>query len=314
MKVTFLEPIGIPHEKLIALSNSLQKNGMELITFPDRNEDEAELIKRTADSEIVVVSNIKLSEHYINSCKELKMISVAFTGVDHVDIEACTKKGITVCNAAGYSTDAVAELTLGMIISVYRNISGGDATTRFGGHRAGLLGTELKGKTLGIIGAGAIGTRVAELATAFKCKVVAYSRTKKDLPNVEFVDLDTLLKTSDIVSVHVPLNDETKGLMGKREFTLMKESAIFINTARGPIVESSALDYALNEKEIAGAAVDVYETEPPLPSDHILFTSQNLLMLPHIAYATHEAFDIRADIVVDNVIGWKNGDVKNKVN
>ncbi|GKT23936.1 hydroxyacid dehydrogenase, partial [Aduncisulcus paluster] len=173
----------------------------------------------------------------------------------------CNERNILVSNAAGFSNESVAELAIGMILSVYRKIVGADAMTRFGGDRGGFLGTELNGKTLGIIGAGEIGLRVAEIAKVFRCKVLAYSRSEKSV----------------------------EGLISTEEFKLMKPEAILINTARGPVVDSEALCVALEESEIAGAAVDVYEKEPPLDKEHILFTAPNLIMLPHIAYATHES-------------------------
>lgn len=132
------------------------------------------------------------------------MLSVAFTGVDHIDLEACKKRGITVCNAAGYSTEAVAELTIGMMIAVYRKMVGGDAILRIGGDRQGVLGSELHGKAVGIVGLGAIGQRVALLANAFGCKILGYNRSPKALPHITQVDKDTLLRQSDIITVHLP--------------------------------------------------------------------------------------------------------------
>ena len=288
--------------------------GHELVFFGDRNENEEELIKRAEGADAIVVSNIPISKNFIDACPNLSMISVAFTGVDHIDMKACNERNILVSNAAGFSTESVAELTIGMILSVYRKIVGGDAMTRFGGDRGGFLGTELNGKTLGIIGAGEIGLRVAEIAKVFRCKVLAYSRSEKSVEGLTFVDKETLLKESDIVSLHVPLNETTKGLISTEEFKLMKPEAILINTARGPVVDSEALCVALEESEIAGAAVDVYEKEPPLDKEHILFTAPNLIMLPHIAYATHESFDKRINIVMENIKLWLQGKPRNIMN
>jgi D-3-phosphoglycerate dehydrogenase len=314
MKFTILEPIGMTACKYGQLKKEFEELGHELVFFGDRNEDEQELIKRAEGADAIVVSNIPITKNFIDACPNLSMISVAFTGVDHIDMKACDERNILVSNAAGFSTESVAELAIGMILSVYRKIVGGDAMTRFGGDRGGFLGTELNGKTLGIIGAGDIGLRVAEIAKVFNCKVLAYSRSEKSVEGVTFVDKETLLKESDIVSLHVPLTDETKGLMGKEEFKLMKAEAILINTARGPVVDSEALCWALDEAEIAGAAVDVYEKEPPLDKDHILFTAPNLIMLPHIAYATNESFDKRIDIVMENIKLWLQGKPRNIMN
>ncbi|RKE03223.1 NAD(P)-dependent oxidoreductase [Marinifilum flexuosum] len=314
MKFTILEPIGMTACKYGQLKKEFEELGHELVFFGDRNEDEQELIKRAEGADAIVVSNIPITKNFIDACPNLSMISVAFTGVDHIDMQACNERNILVSNAAGFSNESVAELAIGMILSVYRKIVGGDAMTRFGGDRGGFLGTELNGKTLGIIGAGEIGLRVAEIAKVFNCNVLAYSRSEKSVEGVKFVDKETLLKESDIVSLHVPLTSETKGLMGKDEFKLMKPEAILINTARGPVVDSDALCWALDEHEIAGAAVDVYEKEPPLDKEHILFTAPNLIMLPHIAYATNESFEKRIDIVMDNIKLWLQGKPRNIMN
>lgn len=314
MKFSILEPIGIIKEKYEQLKQEFEGMGHELVFFSDRNEDEQELIKRAQGADAIVVSNIPIRKTFIDACPDLSMISVAFTGVDHIDMEACNERNILVSNAAGFSNESVAELAIGMILSVYRKIVGGDASTRFGGSRGTFLGNELNGKTLGIIGAGEIGLRVAEIAKVFNCKVLAYSRTQKSVEGVKFVSKEDLLKESDIISLHVPLTDATKGLIGKEEFKLMKESAILINTARGPVVDSNALCAALESGEIAGAAVDVYEKEPPLEKDHVLFAAPNLIMLPHVAFATHESFDKRIDIVMENIRLWLQGKPRNVMN
>ncbi len=314
MKFSILEPIGITLCKYEQLRAEFEKLGHELVFFTDRNEDEEELIKRAEGADAVIVSNIPLRKSFIAACPNLSMISVAFTGVDHIDMDACNERSILVSNAAGFSTESVAELSIGMILSLYRKIVAGDSITRFGGDRAGFLGTELNGKTLGIIGAGAIGLRVADIASVFKCRVIAYNRSEKSVEGVEFVSMDQLLKESDIVSLHVPLTDQTKGLIGKEEFKKMKPSAILINTARGPVVNSEALCKALENGEIAGAAVDVYEKEPPLEKEHILFTAPNLIMLPHLAFATNESFDKRIEIVMENIRLWLQGKPRNIMN
>lgn len=314
MKISILEPIGINTSKFNQLQQDFQKLGHEIVFFSDRNENETELINRAEGADAIVVSNIPISSSFITNCPKLSMISVAFTGVDHIDMQACNEREILVSNAAGFSTESVAELTLGMILSLYRKIVGGDAITRFGGNRGTFLGTELNGKCLGIIGAGDIGLRVAEIAKVFNCRVLAYSRTKKEIEGVEFVDMSTLLKQADIISLHTPLTDETKGMIGTEELKAMKETAILINTARGPVVNSQALCKALEDGEIAGAAVDVYEKEPPLEKEHVLLTAPNLIMLPHLAFASHESFDKRIDIVMDNIKLWLEGKPRNIMN
>ncbi len=314
MKIAIVEPIGITAEKLEQIRNQFTVLGHKIEFYADRNENEQELIKRVGNADVMVVSNILVTKTLIGACPNLSMISVAFTGVDHIDLQACSDRNILVSNAQGFSTEAVAELTIGMILDLYRKMSAGDKTIRKGGDRAGFLGTELNGKVVGIIGAGEIGLRVANIAMAFGCKVLAYSRTIKDIPNITFVDKATLLQQADIVSLHTPLTEATKYLIGEKELQLMKKSAILINTARGLVVDNKALCSALQNGEIAGAAIDVYEKEPPLAIDYPLFAAPNTLLLPHFAYATSESFNKRIDIVMENIVLWLQGKPRNIMN
>jgi D-3-phosphoglycerate dehydrogenase len=218
-----------------------------------------------------------------------------------------------VCNAAGYSTQGVAELTIALAINLLRRVVSLDSTTRAGGTRSGFLGGELNGKTFGIIGFGAIGERVAKLAQAFGCKVIAWSRSEKVVDGVEFVPLEQLLQRSDIASLHLPLSESTRGLINAKSLGQMKPSTILINTARGPIVDYEALTSALRENRIAGAAVDVYEHEPPIEESHTLFSAPNTILLPHIGFATKEAIEERSRIVLQNIRNWMNGSPTNSL-
>ena len=313
MNIIFMEPLGMGEDTVMAQCQSLKAQGHTVIFHDNRDENEQTLIERAKDAEIIVISNIPLRKNFFDHCPKLKMLSIAFTGVDHIDMEECRKRGIVVCNAAGYSTQAVAELTIGMILAVYRKIVGGDAITRIGGDRQNFLGSELHGKTLGIIGTGAIGRQVARLATAFGCRVIGFNRSGKTTEQIQLTDKTTLLKESDILSVHVPLNDSTRNLIDQSEFELMQSHAILINTARGPIVNQNALYNALKKGKIAGAALDVYDQEPPLPLNSELFNAPNLLMLPHMGYATKEAFGIRLGIVIENIQMWLSGTPQNEI-
>lgn len=314
MKIVFLEPLGISEELLKEkISSVIDEAEHEIIYYKDRQEDTDTLIERSKDADIVVLSNFKYGREVMESCPSLKMVCVAFTGVDHVDIDYCREKGITVCNCAGYSTSAVADIVFAMVISLARNIIPCQDKARNGGTKDGLVGFELDGKTFGIIGTGAIGTRVAKIANAFGCKVIAYSRTKKDLPDVEFVTMEELLKKSDIVSLHVPQTPETTGLIGKEQLELMKPEAILINTARGPVVDSAALAAALKNGTIAAAGVDVFNCEPPLLAEEPLLAAPNTLLTPHIAFASHQAFEKRADIVAANIKCWLEGKPQNVI-
>lgn len=313
MKLAFLEPLGISQAQLKSMVEETLGDQMEVVYYDTRVEDTPTLIERSKDADCVVLSNFKYGRDVISACPNLKMICVAFTGVDHVDIEYCRERGITVCNCAGYSTVAVADLVFGFAINLARNIAACDKAVRAGGTKAGLVGFELEGKKFGVVGTGAIGQRVIRLAKAFGCQVYAYNRSPKEIEGVTFVSLDELLETCDIVSLHVPLTPSTRGMIGKDQLARMKKNAILINTARGPVVDSQALADALKEGVIAGAAVDVFEMEPPVPEDHTLLHAPNLLATPHVAFASDQAFEKRAVIVCENVKKWAEGNPQNVI-
>jgi len=316
MKIVIIEPLGVKEEKVNNILGKLSGKDCEVVRYADRKEDTETLVERAKDADVVILTNLPFRKEVIEKCENLKMISVAFTGVDHVDVAYCKEREITVCNAAGYSTNGVAELTFGLAISLYRELKTSDTVVRASKGRGALLGRELNGKKFGIIGTGAIGLKVAEIAKAFGCEILAYSRTQKDEflnLGAKYLPLDELMAESDIVSLHVPLNDSTKGLIGKEQIAKMKESTILINTARGPIVDSEALAEALNSDKIAGAGIDVFEVEPPIPSNHPLIDAKNTILAPHIAFATEEALLIRADIVIENIVKWIEGNPQNLV-
>ncbi|QGH20394.1 2-hydroxyacid dehydrogenase [Clostridium butyricum] len=313
MKLSILEPLGVEKEKFLDMAEKVLGDRVEITYYDNRVEDSETLIERSKDAEIVVLSNFQYRKDVIEKCPNLKMICVAFTGVDHVDIDYCKDRGITVCNCAGYSTVAVADLVFGLLINIYRNIVECNIITRKGGTKNGLVGFELEGKKFGVIGTGAIGMRVANIAKAFGCEVYAYSRTVKEGKEIKYVDLNTLLSTCDVISLHVPLNENTKGLINEENIKLMKKNAILINTARGPVVDSKALSDALKNNIIAGAGIDVFEIEPPIPVDHVLFDAPNLIVTPHVAFATKESMVKRAEIVFDNIDKYINGSSQNVI-
>ena len=314
MRIVVLEPLGISGEELLEIGSSLTDLGHEIISYASRPCNEEELLERIEGAEILVVANMPLSGNAIASNPNIKMISVAFTGVDHIDMKTCRENNIVVCNAAGYSTFSVAELTFGLILSTLRNIVPLDKATRESKTKDGFSQNELYGKTLGIVGTGAIGMKVAEIAKVFGCNILAYSRSKRDKASdlgVKYVTLKELLSESDIVSLHVPLTEETKGLIGKEELSLMKPSAILINTARGPVVHEKALCEALENELIAAAGVDVFDIEPPLSEDHPMLKAPNTVVTPHIAFATKEAIVRRANITFENISKWLQGTPQN---
>ena len=304
MKIVAVEPIGISAERAQEIKQDLAGKGHEFVWFSDRKEDSTTLVERMKDAEAVIISNIPLRADVLSQCPKLQFLDVAFTGLDHIDLEYCETHGITVKNASGYATEAVAELAVGLMIDVLRKITFLDGSIRQGGVRGAFLGRELRGKTVGIVGTGAIGLRTAELLKAFGCKVIAWSRTHKpEMMNLgcAYVTLEALMRDSDIISLHVPLTAETKHLISKDLLALCKPTAILVNTARGNVVDMEALAECLRDGKIAGAGIDVYEKEPPLPQDHPLVQSPNCVLVPHVGYATREAFDIRIDIILRNL-------------
>lgn len=307
MKLVIIEPLGIDDEKLLSMAKEALPSDVEIQYYNTRVTDTETLIERGRDADIIAVSNLPMNADVINGCRNLKMLSVAFTGVDHIAMDACRANGVLVSNCAGYSTVAVADLVFGMVISLYRNLAECNQVIRKGGTKDGLVGFELEGKKFGIVGTGAIGLRVAEIARAFGCEVWAFSRTRKEIPWIHYTDLNTLLSTCDIVSLHTPLTDSTRGMIGKEALSRMKSSAILINTSRGPVVDSQALADALNQGRIAGAGIDVFEMEPPVPENHPLLTAKHVLATPHVAFATKEALEKRAVIVFDNIKNWIAG-------
>lgn len=304
MKVVAVEPIGISRERAEELAKQYADKGCEFVVYPDRKEDEPTLIERMKDAEVVIVSNIKLTRNVLEQCPNLRFLNVAFTGLDHIDQDYCREKGILIRNASGYATQAVAELAVGLMLDVYRQITAFDATTRTLQGRNNILGRELHGKTVGIVGTGAIGLKTAEILKAFGCRTLAYSRTERQEAKsmqIEYTSLSDLMQRSDIISLHVPLTEETKGLISKEMLSLCKPTAIIVNTARGAVIDNEALAEMLNKGSISGAAIDVYEYEPPLQANHPLLNAKNTLLLPHVAFATQESFSIRVDIILRNL-------------
>ena len=316
MKIVMIEPINISMMKIEEYRQRFEAEGHQLIAYSKRAEDDQEMIKRVKDADILIIANQPLSAEVINSAENLKMISVAFTGFDHIAMEACRENDILVSNSSGYANQAVAELAFGLTIGLMRNIKDSDEAVRASKTRAGLIGNELAGKNFGIIGFGAIGQKTARIADAFGCKILVDDHKKHQLGKelgVEYLPIAELLRKSDIVSLHVPLKDSTVDLIDAEKIALMKKSAILINTARGSVVNSEALAKALNKEEIAGAGIDVFEMEPPIPEDHPLLNAKNTILTPHTAFATEEAFIKRAEIVFANIEAWFKEESQNVV-
>lgn len=312
-KVVILESLGISDEELKGFQQPFEGEA-EFLSYP-KTTDIPALKEEVKDAHALILANMPLPEEVIEAARQLEFIDVAFTGVDHVGLSAARARNIPVSNASGYSNEAVAELVLGMALSLLRNIPQVQDRVRAGATKEGLVGGELKGKTVGIIGFGKIGSRTGELMQAFGAKVLA-TRHKSTAPFPDYVEeagMEDLLKRSDIVVLHCPLNDSTRGLMDHEKLSLMKPSALLINVARGPVVVEKDLVRALEEGLIAGAGIDVFDIEPPLPLDTPLLAAPRTLLTPHVAFATRQSMTLRAEIVFENLRAWLEGKPQNLV-
>lgn len=316
MKIALLEPLRVPEARINELAQPLIDAGHEFTYYPDKTTDPNELYERSKDADIVMIANNPYPAEVIERLENTKFINVAFTGFDHVNSKASKDKGIAIANASGYATTAVAELALGLTLDLFRAITKGNDDIRNANFQGPFQGREIKGKTVGIVGTGHIGLETAKLFKAFGADLIGYNRSEKqeakDL-GVELVELDELLQRADIVSVHLPLNDETRHLLNKDKLSLMKESAVIINVARGPIIDDSALADLLNEGKIAGAGIDVFDGEPPLPADYPLLSAKNAILTPHVGFLSDEAMELRAQIAFENAKAFIDGKPQNIV-
>ena len=314
MKISLLEPLGVSEDLIRELAAPITERGHEFTYYPVKTTDPEELKKRSAGCEVVMIANNPYPGEVVEAADSLKLLNVAFTGIDHVGVDACRQKGVTVCNAANYSNETVAELVIGMTINLLRKIDECNDIVRRGGTNAGMAGREIAGRTVGIIGTGRIGMITARLFLAFGAKVIAYSipeNPEARALGIEYVSLEELMSRSDIISLHTPNNPTTRGMISREMFALMKPTGIFINCARGPIIDDKALADALNEGRIAGAGVDVFNIEPPLGDDQPLLHAKNCLLTPHVAFLSEESMIRRAHIAFNNTIAYLDGHPEN---
>ena len=264
-----------------------------------------ELRARIADKEaLICLLTDSIDRAVIDAAPALKVIANVAVGYNNIDVACARSRGIVVTNTPDVLTEAVADLTWAMILALTRRVSEGDRLLRRGAWKGWaldfMLGTELRGKQLGLVGLGRIGRAVAARAPAFGMRVAYATRRDAAVPAAEALSLDRLLNTSDVVSLHVPLTPETRHLIDKKAITRMKRSAYLINTARGPVIDEAALAWALQQHLLAGAALDVYEQEPAIHPD--LLQLENVLLVPHLGSATTETRTAMAGLAVDNVI------------
>ena len=307
-KIVIMESLGISAEELAARKAPFEAQGHVFVDYP-KTTDPAKLVEEAKDADAMILANMPMPADVLRKCDKLKFIDVAFTGVDHVGLDAAKEKNIAVSNASGYSNEAVSELVIGTTLSLARNIRSVEDRCREGKDKTGLVGWEIKGKTVGIIGLGKIGTRTAELFHAFGANVLAQSRTHHDgvAEYIEQVTQEELLRRSDIVVLHCPLNDSTRGMINAEKLAMMKPTALLVNVARGPVVVEKDLAAALENGVIAGAAIDVFDKEPPLDTASPILHAPNCLVTPHVAFATQQSMSLRAEIVFDNLAKWMEG-------
>lgn len=306
MNIVLIEPLGINNDLLIDFKNKLKKLGHNFTNYDNKPQTEQELINRIKDQDIIMLANTPISKEVLITNKTIKYIAVAFTGLDHLPLDYCKENNILVTNCSGYSTISTSEQAIGMTLALLRKIHLNHYATLESKDNLFLgAGEEIYGKTVGIIGLGKIGLRTAKLFEAFGANVIYYSRTKKDV-NYPYYELDDLLKNSDIISLHVPYNKNTHHLLNKEKLDLIKENAVLINTARGKIIDNEYLAKLLNEERIKGAAIDVFDYEPPLKNDYPLINAKNILLTPHTAFLTKEALIRRAEIEFNNVLNYLN--------
>ena len=307
-KIVIMESLGISAEELAARKAPFEAQGHVFVDYP-KTTDPAKLIEEAKDADAMILANMPMPADVLRKCDKLKFIDVAFTGVDHVGLDAAKEKNIAVSNASGYSNEAVSELVIGTTLSLARNLRSVEDRCREGKDKTGLVGWEIKGKTVGIIGLGKIGTRTAELFHAFGATVLAQSRTHHDgiAEYIEQVTQEELLRRSDIVVLHCPLNDSTRGMINAEKLAMMKFTALLVNVARGHVVVEKELAAALENGVIAGAAIDVFDKEPPLDTASPILHAPNCLVTPHVAFATQQSMSLRAEIVFDNLAKWMEG-------
>lgn len=278
-----------------------------------------ELLKEVSDTHIILCNKTVIDSEIISRAGNLKYIGVFATGFNNIDIPSAIKRGIPVCNAGSYSTNAVVQQVMGYILMHYTRIPENNDFVKKGGwinhpvfSALKFTGDEVYGKTLGIVGFGSIGKAVKKAAEGMGMKVIVNTRTVRDDGDTEFVDFDTLLSRSDIITLHCPLNNESKDLMNKPAFSKMKDGAFFINTSRGGTVDELALAEALNTDKLSGAAVDVLKSEP-MAADCPLLKAKNIIITPHTAWAALTTRQRLIDIAADNLNSFLKGYIKNNV-
>lgn len=304
MKIVFLDAGTMGTSSLAPIESQ-----GELVAWPNSTPEES--VARVSDCDVLIVNKIKVNDRLLDAAPRLRLVCEAGTGINNIDVDACERRGVLVRNVAGYSTDSVVQETFMHILNLLGNGAYFDEVVKSGAYsRSGLFTDysrpfiEMAGKTLGVIGLGTIGSKVARIGTAFGMKVVYYS-TSGTSHSTEYpsVPLERLMRESDVISVHAPYNERTAGLVGEKELRMMKPKAIIVNMGRGGIVVEDALAKVIDEGVIGGAGLDVYSVEP-IPADHPLLHTRHperLSLTPHVAWASIEARERLIQSIADNI-------------
>lgn len=314
MKIAVLDRISVGLDTPLS---GLEKFG-EVIIYDQTSEDE--ICERVSDVDIIVINKVRITETVIRSAKKLKLICIFATGYDNIDINAAKEYGVGVCNVPGYSTDSVALFTVANVLSLYTHlreyneyVTSGEYSKYGIPNKLTPIYHEIKGKTWGIIGLGNIGKAVAEVAKALGARVIANKRTPID--DYECVDIDTLCRESDIITIHCPLNNESRGLINKDRIATMKNDVVIVNEARGAVVNELDIAEAIKKGMIGAFGSDVYSLEP-FSTDHPFYEIKdfcNVLFTPHAAWGSYESRLRCISIICDNISAYISGDRKNRV-
>lgn len=314
MKIVILDALTLGRD--IDLSRFSELGEVEI--YPTSIHEE--IIERTSDCEVVITNKLKLNESNLYSAKELKLICVTATGFDNIDVEYAKSRGIGVCNVVGYSTNNVAQITVGMALDLINRTFEYRESVASGAYSAGGVANilsptyhEIEGKTWGIIGFGNIGKRVAKVAEALGCRVLINKRAPTD--EFECVDIETICKECDIISIHTPLNDGTRALINAERIALMRDGVILVNVARGAVTDERAVAEAVKSGKIGGFGCDVYSAEP-FGLEHPFYEIKgypNVILTPHMAWGSFEARDRLCDEVKENIIAFYSGKIRNRI-
>ncbi len=314
MKISFLDASTIGSD----IDLSLYKRFGELKVYSSTTQDE--FVDHVGDSDVIIINKLKVGRQNLPSCPHVRLVCVTATGFDNIDTEYCRENGIAVCNVVGYSTQNVAQLTIATVLSLYCRLKEYDRSVSDGSYTRGGVANiltpvyhEICGKTWGIVGYGNIGKQVGVVAKALGCYILVYKRTPIEGENC--VDIDTLCRESDIITVHTPLNDGTRNLINSERIAMMKNDAVLVNVARGAVCDEEAIANAILEGKLGGVAIDVYSKEP-FGEDHPIAQIaglDNVILTPHMAWGSYEARVRCCEEIALNIESYIKGERRNRI-